>query len=165
MLGTEPPVSPNTDDARILAATGIDLCRSGDWKRGAFFLECAAKRPTNGVPLPALYHSYHGHAVAREGRRVQEGLAFCEQAAREEFWDPEIWLNLAKVRLHAGNRRGALSAVNEGLAIDPTQAGLLGIFRDLGVRRPPVISFLSRTNPLNQLLGRARYRLAQASRA
>ena len=73
--------------------------------------------------------------------------------------------NLAKVRLLAGDRRGALSAVKEGLAIDPTQKGLLEVFRRLGVRQPPVIAFLSRTNPLNHLLGRARHRIFQASRA
>lgn len=165
MLDSNPPLRPGTGDAGVLCATGIDLCRSGDWKRGLFFLERAAERPNRGVPMPALFHSYRGRALAREAHRVKEGLAYCEQAAREEFWDPEIWLNLARVRLLSGDRRGALSAVNEGLAIDPTRDELLGIFRELGVRHPPVISFLSRSNPLNYLLGRARHKLSQAFRA
>ena len=153
------PPALSTDEVRLLVETGVDLCRAGDWSRGIYYLEQASSRPTRGIPLPPVYYSYYGRAVARDQERLREGLAYCEQAARDEFWNPEIWVNLSRARFISGNRRGAVSAVNEGLAIDPAQKNLLDLYRQLGVRQPPVISFLSRTNPLNQLLGRAKYRL------
>ena len=166
MNGTEPLV-PQTlaDEIKVLFETGIDLCRAGDWQRGLYYLERAASRPTRGVPLPARYYSYLGCAQARVENRVKEGLTYCEHAARDEFWDPEIWVNLSRTRLLADNRRGAVRAVNEGLAIDPTMKSLLFLCRELGVRQPPVISFLSRANPLNYLLGVARHRLSHLSSA
>lgn len=160
MISPDPPdTTLDRDEVKLLYEAGIDLCRSGDWGRGVYYLERAAELPTRGVPLPARYHSYRGYAIARVANRIHEGLEYCEKSAREDYWDPEIWINLARVRLLAGNRHGAISAVNEGLAIDPSQKSLIYLYRDLGIRRPPVISFLSRTNPVNHLLGQARHKI------
>ena len=157
MPESDPP-DVRINEIKALFETGIDLCRAGDWKRGHYYLDLAAERPTHGIRLPALYYSYLGCAKSLVENRVHEGLSHCERASRDEFWDPEIWFNLARVRLRAGDRRGAVTAVNEGLAIDPTKKKLLELCRELGVRRPPVLAFLSRANPLNHLLGLARHR-------
>ena len=73
------------------------------------------------------------------------------------FYQPENYLNLARTQLLANDRRGAVSAIQGGLKIDPHQEDLLELQRQIGVRREPVLSFLSRDNLINRILGRLRH--------
>jgi hypothetical protein len=140
-----------------LAWQGIDLCRQGDWRQGLDLLRRVADAKDPGIELPGLFYSYLGFGVARFDRRVREGLTLCEHAVKREFYQPENYLNLARTHLLAGNRRKAMSAVLAGRRIDRAHRGLAELHRELGLRRRPVLPFLSRTNPLNRLLGRMRH--------
>ena len=51
--------------------------------------------------------------------RLEEALQYAEQGAVEEADYPWIWLQLGKLRAHFGDKAGALSAVEQGLALVP----------------------------------------------
>lgn len=140
-----------------LAWQGIDLCRKGQWREGLDVLRRVADAKDSGVELPGVFYSYLGYGVARYDRQVREGLTLCEHAVKREFYQPENYLNLARTYLLAGNRRKAIDAVLAGRRIDRAHRGLAQLHRELGLRRRPVLSFLSRTHPLNRLLGRMRH--------
>ena len=55
------------------------------------------------------------------------------------------------------NRGAAVRAVREGLAVDPKDAHLRKLYKELGVRRQQVLSFLPRAHPVNRFLGRLRH--------
>ena len=96
-------------------------------------------------------------------RRVDEGLKLCQHSIKVEFYQVENYLNLARTCLLAQDRKGAVKAVRGGLKIDPHQPELLGLYRDLGIRSLPVLPFLDRRNPVNQLLGRIRHAFRQTA--
>ena len=161
-LDTQPALSP-TRRAELTPAQaiwrGIFHCRRNEWHSGLYYfrmVECSGE-----VTLPGLYWSYLGHALSRAGHRHGEAIELCERAVSMEFFQPENYQNLAWVRLLSGDRRGALDALEQGRALDPSYAGWKELVRRLGARRPPVIRFLSRSHPLNRTLGRWRHALSQ----
>jgi tetratricopeptide (TPR) repeat protein len=135
----------------------IDSCRRGDWPRGLPALARIAEQDERQTALPALAYSYLGYGIALRQQRIQDGLKLCQHAVRLEFYQAENFLNLARTQLLARHRRAAVRAVAEGLRIEPDNAALLELQRELGVRRSPVLPFLGRGNPLNLLLGRLRH--------
>jgi len=98
------------------------------------------------------WHSYLGYCIARERGQVRKGIDLCQSSLELEPDNPEHYLNLGKVHLIGGNKDEALRAFRDGMTRtgDATLADLL---ERLGTRKPPVISFLSRDNPLNRFLG------------
>ena len=94
-----------------------------------------------------------------EKRRTKDAVRFCEAAISREFYNGEHYANLAEVWLAGRSRRHAIEALGRGLAVDPVSSRLANLRRELGVRRGPVLSFLSRDNPLNVFLGRLRHSL------
>ena len=117
----------------------------------------AARKKGANTALPSLYYSYLGRALAVRERRVKEGLRLCRHAVKMEFFQLDNYVNLARTCLLMDRRREAYDAVKEGLAIDAGHPELLLLRSELGARRPPVVGFLSRRNPVNRLLGRLRH--------
>jgi len=70
-----------------------------------------------------------------------------------EFYNPDLYFNVARVYLAAGQRRKAWRAVCQGLRLEKRHSGLLGIMREMGVRRRPMIRFLPRNHLVNRLMG------------
>lgn len=135
---------------------GVELCRAGQWERGLPVLVRLAEERSR---LPPQACSYLGYGMAFHEKRVREGLELARHAAKQEFYQPEVVYNLARTEQLAGHRDEAVKAVAAGLKLDPDHKGLNKLREDLGLRRPPVLSFLSRSNPLNVLLGRLRHAL------
>jgi hypothetical protein len=140
-----------------LAQRGVDLCRRGEWQRGLELLARVADRKEAGAELPGTFYSYLGYGIARYERRVREGLALCEHGVKREFYQPENYYNLARTYLLANQRRKAIETVIAGRQVDRRHPGLARLHRELGIRRPPVLGFLSRDHFLNRLLGRMRH--------
>jgi Tfp pilus assembly protein PilF len=69
---------------------------------------------------------------------------------------PDLYLNLGRVCLKQLDRAHAFRTFVRGLRLDPNHAGLIEALRRLGFRRRPVIAFLPRHHPVNQLLGSLR---------
>lgn len=140
---------------------GVDLCRRGDWEAGIPLLVQAASEVGDGRSLPSLFYSYLGYGIARVERRTQEGLKLCRHAIKIEFYQPENYLNLARTQLLAGDRGPAVRTLRDGLRIDPRHEEMLALAKELGIRQSPVLSFLSRDNPLNRALGWLRHQLTR----
>lgn len=134
----------------------LDLCRSGDWDGGLLYLGRLAEAGEPSDALPGLFYSYLGYGIARCQGKVKEGLKLCKHSIKVEFYEPENYLNLARTCMLNKDRPGAVRAVRDGLKVDPQNLDLLTLYRDLGIRKEPVLPFLSRNNPLNQILGRIR---------
>lgn len=137
---------------------GITVCREDDWEKGLQILWKAARRAGEGAELPAAFYAYTGFGVARYQRQLAEGERLCRHAVRLDPADPEHYLLLAEVCQLRRKRRATVDALLKGLRIAPEDPRLRRFQRRIGFRRPPIIRFLSRDNPLNFLLGRWRHR-------
>lgn len=157
-------MSADRADYQAEAEQGIALCRQGDWAEGLPRLRRAARAEETRVlrgELPPLFYSYYGLGIAQYDRKIREGKELCERAAAKAFFQPEAYLNLALVAVLDSDRSIAVGAVQRGLSIDPDHPRLLRLAEKLGVRRRPVLPFLSRDNLLNRILGRWRHRRSQ----
>jgi tetratricopeptide (TPR) repeat protein len=109
-------------------------------------------------PTSARYRSYYGLALALAERRFDKALELCRSAAKEEFFNPALYHNLALVHLAFGFKAEGIRYLRRGLMIDPADDAIANELRTLGVRRRPPLGFLSRRHRLNRLLGRVRGR-------
>jgi tetratricopeptide (TPR) repeat protein len=100
--------------------------------------------------------SYYGLALAHGKGPTSEAIQACERAVRLDPTDPVLRLNLGKAYALCGRTTKALAAFERGAAIAPKNAALRAEISKYDRRRPPVLSFLPRTNPLNRWLGRLR---------
>ena len=105
----------------------------------------------------ARYKSYYGLCQVIRGQEVNKGLALCREAARDEFFNPQMWLNLGRAEMKAGNRWRAHKAFLRGLRLAPENEQIRGELVRLGLRRRPFLWFLSRDHFLNVWLGKLTY--------
>ena len=149
-------------DLQSSALEGIELCRKGKWKDGMDILGHIAEADRQGTELPGLFYSYLGFGIAKFQRKTQEGVALCQHAIKVQFYEPENYLNLARVHLLRHNRGKAVEAIHRALKLSPRHPEVLKVIREIGYRRRPVVAFLSRDNPLNVWLGKMRYQMQQS---
>ena len=142
---------------------GIECCRRGDWNEGLRYLGRLAEGGEPLSDLPGAFYSYLGYGIALCQQRVDEGLKLCQHSIKVGFYEVENYVNLARTCLLAQDRKGAVKAVRGGLKVDPQHPELLVLYRDLGIRSLPVLPFLDRRNPVNQLLGRIRHAFRPAA--
>jgi hypothetical protein len=142
---------------------GIECCRRGDWNAGLQYLGRVTQSEDANSGLPGLFYSYLGYGIALRDKRVREGLKLCRHSIEVELFEPENYLNLARTCLLARDRKGAVKAVRSGLKVDRHDSKLIALYKEMGIRGLPVLSFLDRSNPLNVLLGRIRHALRGGS--
>jgi tetratricopeptide (TPR) repeat protein len=131
------------------------------FRRGVAALEAGAKeealeqlRTAHRLdPTHARYRSYYGMALGLVERRFDKALELCRSAAKEEFFNPVLYHNLARVHLAFGFKAEAIRYLRRGLMIDPGNREITAQLRGLGVRRRPVFGFLGREHLLNRWLG------------
>lgn len=108
------------------------------------------------APEHAQIRSALGLAVALEGRDFESARSLCESAAKQEFFNPDLYLNLAKVYLSVGRRPEALRYLRRGQMIDPGHGAIRDAITELGMRRLPIVPFLPRRHVVNRMLGSVR---------
>ena len=113
----------------------------------------------------ARYQSFYGLCIGLVDRRFNKALELCSAAVKEEFFNPDLYLNLARVHLAFGFKAEGLRYLRRALMIDPASASAQAELRRLGQRRRPVLGFLRRRHLFNLWLGRARQRLGIAEGA
>ncbi len=106
--------------------------------------------------LAASAFSYYGLCVAMVRRKYADALKYCNISVKANFMEPEHRINLAQVYLERDDRRKAIENLEAGLRLQPSNSRILKIYDEIGQRQPPVISFLSRANPINIWLGKLR---------
>ena len=141
----------------------MDTSFSADehFRRGRAALDCnnhsiafehfrAAQRVDPNSPR---YRSYYGLCLGIAKRRFDQALELCRAAAREEFYNPELYRNLAQVHLAFGFKAEGIRYLRRGLMIDPANQPILDDLKQLGVRRRPPLGFLPRRHLINRWLG------------
>ncbi len=99
------------------------------------------------------YMSYYGLCKAVRGGEIGLGLELCTKAIKKEFFKAELYLNLGRVYMAAGNKKGAIKVFLKGLKFEPQNEEINRRLVELGFRNKPVIQSLDRSNPLNKFLG------------
>lgn len=155
------------DGAQDLIKKGMDAARREDYETGMACLEEAygLLPKDKDAKIPAAFLSYYGVCIALHAGRLKEGMDFCQVALEREFYNAELYLNLAKVCLAAKARRRAVEILERGLAVEPRSSGLLKLRSSMGVRKSPTVPFLSRDNPINVSLGRARHSMGTGKKS
>jgi len=106
-------------------------------------------------PDSALALSFVGMLRSVVDGRVDDGVDLCQKALRKDSRESLCYLNLAKAYLTRGDRYACIRTLHRGLKVrSPHREYLLVFHKTIGVRRQPIIRFLSRNNPINNLLGR-----------
>lgn len=117
----------------------------------------SALREAQGLaPDHAQIRSGLGLALALAERDFEQARKLCESAAKQEFFNPELYLNLARVYLSVGRRPEALRYLRRGQMIDPGHAAIREAIEELGMRRLPILPFLPRRHVVNRMLGSVR---------
>ncbi len=111
-------------------------------------------------PQNACYRSAYALALALVRQQFTGAVELARGAIRQEFYNPELYLNLARIYLAFHFKAEAIRFLKRGLMVDPDSATLQGSLAELGVRRRPPLRFLPRTHPANRLLGRLQARFA-----
>ena len=70
-------------------------------------------------PVSAQYRSFYGLALGLCERRWEQALELCRSAARDEFFDPVHYHNLARLHLAFGFKAEGLRLLKRGLMIAP----------------------------------------------
>jgi tetratricopeptide (TPR) repeat protein len=111
----------------------------------------------HGVKSPQMrYLSYYGLSRAQAYGATPQAIQACETAARRDFFNPDLLLNLGRVYLLAGKTTKALAAFHRGLELAPSHKGLIAEYKRFDRREPPPLGIVSRSHPLNKMLGKLR---------
>ena len=99
-----------------------------------------------------LWHSRLGFCIAKQRGQLTKAFELCRGAIEHDPANPLHYLYLGKVHLVSGNTHEALQALRQGMTLGGDREMEL-MLNSIGIRKPPVISFLSRDNLLNKILG------------
>jgi tetratricopeptide (TPR) repeat protein len=126
---------------------------------------CVSASPENlrGVERMKEHHSttaetpemlsLMGYSLATQSGRLKEGISLCEKAISLSPNQTEHYLNLGRIYLLARKKEHAIRVFKTALKIrkDPR---IIKELQGLGVRKPPVVSSLSRDHVINVVAGK-----------
>ncbi len=96
--------------------------------------------------------SYLAYSIARERGQLKRGITLCREAIAQEPDTSDHYLNLGRIQLLAGLKAEAIETFREGMRHQTNQK-IVRELQKMEPRKPPVIAFLHRDNPLNKYLG------------
>lgn len=139
------------------------LLRRGDGKSALNTLRYALVK----FPNDPFLLSYYGCLIAVVENNSREGVKICEDALKmlntsmpfgSEFFYPVFYLNLGRAYLKDKKKKDAAQAFHEGLKNDPDNKDILWELKKIGTRKPPPLTFLARSNPINKYIGKLLYK-------
>lgn len=110
-------------------------------------------------PQCARFRSGYALALALVRGQFLGAVELARAAVRQEFYNPDLYLSLARIYLAFDCRAEAVRYLRRGLMVDPENERLRRKLADLGVRRRPAIRFLPRGHLINRMLGRLQARM------
>ncbi|HTV60839.1 MAG TPA: tetratricopeptide repeat protein [Verrucomicrobiae bacterium] len=119
-----------------------------------------ARRALGAAPKNPFYLSYTGLLAALAEHRFGDAESLCQEALGMKVNHAQLYLNLAEVYRQAGRQNEAITILEKGLISAGRDFRIRRALEKIGVRRPPVLTFLHRSHPVNRALGRWRHRLA-----
>mgnify|MGYP001148833566 CR=1 FL=1 len=96
--------------------------------------------------------SYYG--LSQVLNSEENGLLLCRDAASNEVFEGEVFLNLACAEWHCNNRKRAVDAIRHGVKIDADNKQLNSACAKLDCRKKCCFEFLPRGHKLNRMVGR-----------
>lgn len=117
------------------------------------------RRALGIAPKNPFYLSYAGLLAALTEQRFRDAEVLCLEALGMRPNHPQLYLNLAEVYQNAGRPKEAMEVLEKGLASAGRDYRIRRAREKIGRRRKPVLAFLSRSHPLNRILGKWRHRL------
>lgn len=135
------------EDADKTFRRALEALAAGETRSALALLERALKLNDN-----PSWHSYLGYCIAKERGQVKKGADLCFACLELEPDNPDHYLNLGKVHMVAGRKPDALGVLRQGMAVGGSKE-IIDLLIQLGTRKPPVLSFLSRDHLLNRVLG------------
>jgi tetratricopeptide (TPR) repeat protein len=147
----------NPDDA---FKCGLASMERRSYQQAASYFQVAIdlEQKLNGKNGGMKYLSFLGLALNFAQGRSEEGLRMCEQAAKREFFDADVFCNLGIVYLRNRQRGPAFAALQRGLALKPRHRRILEEVARYERRSNPTFPFLGRDHALNVVCGRIRAR-------
>ena len=135
---------------------GLDALTHGRGREALALFEAAIEiEKRSGAARPqARYLSFYGLCLAIEKKQLNEGIRFCQEALNHAFFNPDLCCNLGRLLFRSGRRKEAYEVFLKGYSLQPSHQGIFEELARLGMRRRPVLGFLSRNNPINVVLGR-----------
>jgi len=132
--------------------------RNGKHKEAySLLLQASVQHPEDPLIL-----SYYGCLQALVDKKYRGGVENCKRAILllkkqstfgEEVLYPVFYLNLGRAYAAAGKKKDAIDAFRKGLRYDNGNNDLARELHGLGVRKPPPVPFLDRSNPINKYIG------------
>jgi predicted Zn-dependent protease len=110
-----------------------------------------------------FYLSYLGLTIAMTEGNPVEAEDLCYDAIRKQRNQPELYLNMAEVYRLIGKKEDAIDALTTGLKMTKKDARVAAALRKMGMRKPPVLTFLDRKNFINVQLGKLRYKVLKST--
>ena len=108
-------------------------------------------------PTDPSIASFLGVVLVRAGIR-DRGFQLCRQALKRSPFNEHLLFNLGQAYLFAGKRLEARKTLLLGAKACTNSRRFVDVLLQMGVRRKPVISFLSRNHSINRWLGKLTYR-------
>ena len=133
--------------AEELYTMGMEALRSGNTSAALEILEKAV-----GLERTPLVCSSLALCLAKEKLDFKRAISLCREAIKKDPKNSIHFLNLGKIHILAGQKKDALRILNMGLRYEENRE-IIAELQKFGRRRPPVIPFLERSNPLNKYLG------------
>jgi predicted Zn-dependent protease len=110
-------------------------------------------------PQNARFRSSYALALALVRGQFLGAVELARAAVRQEFYNAELYLNLARIYLAFDFKAEAIRFLRRGLMVEPESEVIHKRLAELGVRRRPPIRFLPRGHLLNRLLGQFQARM------
>lgn len=139
-------------DQKSLFRKAMELLRGGQGKNAAALF----RQIIDSGSRDPKHLSFGGLVLATEEGDVKTGLAWCERALELAFYDPQMYINLARLHEQTGWKTQAAQVLRKGLRIDPGNKKLLAEINRVSPRTPNAVRGLPRNHPVNRYLGKLR---------
>lgn len=148
--------APNgTHESNVLFNRALELVNRNRADQAKKHLEMALEI----CPRHPGYLSLYGLCVAIESEDYEAAKRICETAVKMNPRDPLSRVNLGRVHRLEGNNAAAYVEFLSGWKLDRKHPAPATELHRMGIRRPPVFSFLPRKHWLNIHAGRLRSRV------
>ena len=137
-----------------MAGDAEDIIEKGvtDFKGGNFLEALSSFREIDPLKKSPLIRSCEAYCIAVVDGNLREAVAAGVEAVRRDPKNSEIYLNLGKIHILAGQKKAAIHVLKLGLRTEKNFR-IIDELAALGIRRPPPLPFLPRESFINKQLG------------
>jgi len=134
-------------DAQHLYNKGVHYLSQGKTLPALSCFEQALKKEDS----PSIW-SYYALCIAKERGQIKKAMLLCKEALEQEPENAVHYLNLGRIYLFTRKKAEAITIFREGLNHEAHEQ-IIDELNNLVPRKPPIIPFIKRANPINKYLG------------